>query len=143
MTRGAFLFKLLAAVGLGQVANKLVIRDPGTGLCLNTNKAGADSWGKCALEQATGTLPIANAPVSAQCLKPGPGKKTWVWTRCDADCEEGEEKCPLGHCQKATRIYPLEYNAKPGSFESYQFVDTSGKLHVCSVCGTVYVPIPA
>ena len=80
MTRGAFLFKLLAAVGIGQG--------------------------------------IANAPVSVQCL---------------------EEKCPLGHCQKATRIYPVEYNAAPASFESEQFVDTSGKLHVCSICGVVYV----
>lgn len=54
-------------------------------------------------------------------------------------CKPSEERCPLGHCQKPARIYPIEYSNE-GPTEGAQFVNPAGKLHVCSTCGIVYVP---
>ena len=86
---------------------------------------------------------IANAPVSVQCLEAGPGKKTWVWTKCD--CAEGEERCPLGHCQKPHTLVHIVHDLKNGgegfAVTSWRTTDVEYIApSICSTCGIVYVP---
>lgn len=56
-------------------------------------------------------------------------------------CGTDEERCPMGHCQKPKRI-----NGTTSSLTIYAADDPGAalgqvELHVCSVCGIVYVPI--
>lgn len=62
---------------------------------------------------------------------------TWAAVKI---CEKGEELCPQGHCQKPKRI-----NGTTSSLTIYAADEGAAlgqvELHVCSVCGIVYVPI--
>lgn len=66
-----------------------------------------------------------------QCLRRVPGKREYEWTTCYEECPPGEERCPLGHCQK-----PRVFQAQDA-----RNVIEALEQHVCSVCGTVYVLI--
>jgi hypothetical protein len=99
---------------------------------------------------AIGLVQVLPKPDNKQCLRQVPGKYEFEWTRCDADCEEGEERCPLNHCQKprvvkvqamtemdtfqwrndGTGAQPTKTDIPSGAFEQ----------HVCAVCWVVYVP---
>ena len=50
----------------------------------------------------------------------------------EMECGPGEERCPLGHCQKPSKAGL----AKPISTDEQWFIDA----HICSTCGIVYVP---
>lgn len=105
MTRRGMFFKLLGALGLGQH-------------CLKPEG--------CSVPPGWGEMPNANKCVA---LRDG-----LYWNApcspSDVECKEGEERCPLGHCQK-----PHNQTAIFGDIE-----EILG--HVCSTCGIVYVPKP-
>jgi hypothetical protein len=59
----------------------------------------------------------------------------------NAKCKDGEEHCPLGHCQKPR---PQWAHDSPSVIHStFVLEDDFGRqpLHVCSMCGIVYVSI--
>lgn len=138
MTRSAFLFKLLAVVGVGQA---VTLRQP-------KGSQGAVTLPDCSLRD---DLIIQNGPSEAQqCLRWSHDKHTFEWAKCDEGCEKGEERCPMGHCQKpAAYLEPKPIWGK-GEREGTEMTGLTmmyyepGKWiaqRVCSVCGVVYVPI--
>jgi hypothetical protein len=57
-------------------------------------------------------------------------------------CKEGEERCPLGHCQKPTVLYLGEYTNRvtPQPNEFLMYTSKIAEQHICTKCGIVYVP---
>lgn len=113
LTRVGF-FKLLAAIGIGQATK------------VTTCKVGD----VCELSYSRGQLPQKSD--DKQCLRQVPGKYKFEWTRCNVDCEEGEERCPLGHCQKPDMFMVDEVIL---AATTQRFVR---QLHVCSTCKILY-----
>lgn len=86
-------------------------------------------------QATTRTLPTQSS--GEQCLgsdRSGPLK----WVPCHDECADGEEKCPLGHCQK-----PQKINGTTSSLTLYAAGHGNAieqiEISVCSVCGVVYV----
>lgn len=61
------------------------------------------------------------------CLEPGHG---------EPPCKEGENRCPLGHCQKPRNVWVGEYTQMLPSNKEWPI---AFEQHVCSTCGIVYV----
>lgn len=125
LTRVGFL-KLLAAVGIGQ-ATRTQPTQPSSDVLIQTG-------------------PLSDP--ATQCLKPSLDHRGWEFTKCNADCENGEEKCPLGHCQKPSAYLEPKPIWGKGGREGTEMTGLTmmyyepGKWiaqHVCSTCGIVYI----
>jgi hypothetical protein len=64
------------------------------------------------------------------------GKDTACWV--DQECKEGEERCPLGHCQKPMVVWLGEYTQRVTTSQQPEW-PIAFEQRVCSTCGVVYV----
>jgi hypothetical protein len=83
--------------------------------------------------QATVTLDPSKMK-DGECLR-WTEKAELVTVPCKAGCKKGEERCPLGHCQKPQAVDVI-VDAPRITLQTLQIEDA----RVCSICGIVYVP---
>jgi hypothetical protein len=84
-------------------------------------------------------------PAGTQCLVSNDGIELRF---APCSCGEGDERCPLGHCQKPTivkvqQMTPMDSVAwRDAGTEQVKVDFPSGafELHVCSACGIMYAP---
>ena len=63
----------------------------------------------------------------------------WVdgqMAQIECPCDEGQERCPLGHCQK-----PRQFDVREASMAAVFNDNDHLLLHTCSTCGIVYVKV--
>ena len=121
MISRAMFFKLLAAVGLGQDIQRLPYTP---------------------LPEFPPQLPSCPEGYDCTVIKDGVVRFTPQEHPHLRECKEGEERCPLGHCQKPSEFVLLLRSVGANDGEGVKMDGFDFFRHgasVCSTCGMLYV----